>query len=189
MSPKRPGSYELPGAGSSRLRQGDLIVILRAADDLNGRGGAEMLAEVLKGHKSPQLRKLGLVDSPVFGAFASTDLEHILERITRAMNEGYLQVHLTGGGERLLLTEAGQAVENRTLAVELLSDYEERLANGQPFDPSELRFEERGVVEQLLNHIQESRDSKYIPLLEAWEPFENKKTRARIAQVLAQLQG
>lgn len=189
MSPKRPGSYDPPGAGPSRLRQGDLIVILRAADDLNGRGGAEMLAEVLKGQKSPQLRRLGLIDSPVFGAFASTELEHILERINRAMNEGYLQVHLTGGGQRLVLTEAGQAVENRTLAVELLSDYEDRLSEGRSFDPSELRFEDRGVVEQLLDHIQESRDSKYIPLLEAWEPFENKKIRSRIAQVLAQLQG
>lgn len=188
MSPKRPGNYQTLGTGSSSLRQGDLIVILRAADDLNGRGGAEMLAEVLKGLRSPELRRMGLVDSPVFGAFQATDISHILERIQQAVSEGYLQIDPGAGTNRLKLTAAGQEIESQTLALEMLSDYEARLEAGLPFDPSELRFEDRAMLENLLDHIENSQDQKYVPLLEAWEPFENKKTRARIAQILKKLQ-
>jgi hypothetical protein len=188
MSPKRPGKYDLPGTGESRLRQGDLIVILRAAGDLNGRGDAEMLAAVLKGTRSTELRRLGLVDSPVFAAFEATDEEHILKRIMSAVQDGYLQFDHASAENRLVLTPTGRTIANRTLALELLSDFEARLDEGQPVDPSELCFEDRAVIDQLLAHIQDSQDRKYIPLLEAWEPFENKKTRARISQVLESLQ-
>lgn len=179
MSPKRPD----PETG---LRREQLVVILRAADDLNGRGGAALLAGLLKGTRDNHLRKLGLENSPVFGIFEQVELEQIHSRIEKVVRSGYLQA-APANPDRLVLTDAGRSIERETLVLELLDEFKVMLVNGEPYEVSFLVEQDREVKVRLLDQIEAGGLQDFIPLLEAWEPFENRKTRNRISQVLASL--
>jgi hypothetical protein len=86
-----------------------------------------------------------------------------------------------------VLTDAGRKIERETLVVELLDEFEEMLTKGEPFEVSYLLEQDRAVVARLLDQIEARGDKGFIPLLEAWEPFENRRTRSRINQVIASL--
>lgn len=189
MSPKVPGNYLPPDQNTSQLRKSNLMVILRAADDLNGRGGIDLLVKTLKGIQEPTIRKLGLENSPVFGIYDAVEQEQIKKRIDVAIQEGYLfMVHSPAGKAQLILSQSGKAIEQETLAIELLHEFDDLVALGNPYDLSDLQMQEKKVKDRLLNLIEASQNTKYIPLLETWETIEHKKNRARINQVIHNLQ-
>lgn len=186
MTPKRPGQAPGNQPGAPGLRPEQLMVILRAADDLNGRGGVELLAALLKGSRDIHLRKLGLENSPVFGVFEQVELDQIHSRIIQAVQSGYLGTSQVNP-DRLVITDAGRTIERDTLVAELLDEFEVLLDDGEPFEVSYLLEQDRAVVARLLDQIESRGDESFIPLLEAWEPLENRKTRSRINQVIARL--
>lgn len=188
MSPKTPGKYLQPTPQNLQLHKSDLTVILRAADDLNGRGGIDLLVKILKGKQEPSIRKLGLENSPVFGIYEAIEQDQIMKRIEIAIQEGYLTVfHSSAGKSLLILSQSGKAIEKETMAIELLNEFDELLSQGEPYDLSELQTQDQAVKERLLNLIESSQNSKYIPLLVTWEALEHKKNRNRIDQVIQRL--
>jgi hypothetical protein len=186
MSPKRPGREGGQTTGHPGLQYEQLVVILRAADDLNGRGNTDLLAGILKGARESRLRNLGLESSPVFGAFEQVEIEQIHKRIALAVQSGYLET-AANHPDRLVLTEAGRKIERETLVVELLDELNAILAGGEPYELSFLLELDRGVILPLLDQIEATGNADFIPLLEAWEPFENRKIRSRINQIITNL--
>ena len=87
-----------------------------------------------------------------------------------------------------MYTEKGWAIEKETYADELLHGFDDMLATGhRPFDMSYLKDRNRGMILRLLDKVEDTRDPKYIPLLEAWEQIDYKKVRQRIQQVISYL--
>jgi hypothetical protein len=171
------------------LKEDDLKIILRGAVDLNGRGGVELLAALLKGEQTKTLRKLGLVDSPVFGIYEHIELWQVQERIQLAIGGGFLHLTERGGSPRLIITPNGQVLESEIHVKELLDRFDDLLDSGPPYELSELANLPNETLEQLLIIIQAKGESKYIPLLEAWEPFVTRRFRSRIAAVVNFLSG
>ena len=54
---------------------------------------------------------------------------------------------------------------------------------------SDLKDRNRQVIWRLLDKIEASGDPRYIPALEAWEPIDYRKVRARIRSVIRVLRG
>ena len=54
---------------------------------------------------------------------------------------------------------------------------------------SDLKDRNREVIWRLLEKIEASGDRRYIPALEAWEPIDYRKVRARIRGVIRVLRG
>ena len=52
------------------------------------------------------------------------------------------------------------------------------------FNMRYLKDKNRGLILLLLQKIEETKDSKYIPILEAWEKIDCKKVVKRIRQVI-----
>ena len=59
----------------------------------------------------------------------------------------------------------------------------------QPLDMSNLKDRNREVIWRLLEKIEASGDLRYIPALEAWEPIDYRKVRAKIRSVIRSLRG
>lgn len=170
-----------------KLQQPDLIVILRGADDLNQRGGPDMLAQMLKGDTSPQIRHLGLENSPVFGALQHRKLDQILERIQQAIEENYLTLTGNNSKTRLALTDSGWEIEYEIVAAEILADFDTLLEQTGTPDISEIIHTSTRVQMQTLELIEASGDRKYSTILATWGAFANRKVRIRIEQVLIHL--
>ena len=57
----------------------------------------------------------------------------------------------------------------------------------QPFDVGSLKDRNRDMIWRLLDRIEGSRDSRLLPLLEAWARIDYRKVRERIADVMKRL--
>lgn len=76
------------------------------------------------------------------------------------------------------------------MADEHLRNIDQALSSGQqPLDMSDLKDRNREVIWRLLEKIEASGDRRYIPALEAWEPIDYRKVRARIRSVIQTLRG
>ncbi len=171
------------GAPRRGLTEQHKIVILRAADDINQRGGRAMLVQVLKGTKEPRLRKLGLESCPVFGIYESLDTEQIQSLVNLTIESGYLQLDTSRQGERVSLTSAGKEIERSTLAAELLAEFDQLLEDDAPIDFSEFSDIDMEAQLRLLEMIAASGSQHYLGLLAAWEPYAPRKLRRRIESV------
>jgi superfamily II DNA helicase RecQ len=187
---KSPKKSHSKGKGSKPHPVGasDLAVILRAADDLNQRGGRELLVQVLKGATDARLRRLGLEQCPVFGIYETQELAQIDEKINQVLEKGYLQLEMTRQGERIHLTPAGEEIEHDTLAVELLADFDELLDTGFEIDFSQFSDTKIETQRRLLDLVAARGDQRYLRLLAAWEPFAPRKLRRQIETVQQNLE-
>jgi superfamily II DNA helicase RecQ len=187
METRKNPLASIPHVAAKNLAQRNLVCVLRAADDLRGRGGPELLARVLKGEASSRLRKMGLEECPVYGIFAHMDMPQILARINLAMMEGYLKFDQVGDRFYVTLTEDGREVELDTLANEIIYEFDEILASNQPIDLSDLILLDRQTLDRVLSRLESNCDPKYIPILENWEIYENRKMRNRIDRLIEKL--
>ena len=180
--------YHLDPKGIKNLPLDEIKAILRGADDLIMSGGRALLAKVLKGSRAKEVLNLGLDRSPVYGYYRHLSLEDILSRIDWVILSGYLAIEYDYRLPLLVYTEKGWAIEQETYADEFLHGFDDILATGhRPFDMSYLKDRNRGMILRLLDKVEDTRDPKYIPLLEAWEQIDYKKVRQRIQQVISYL--
>jgi hypothetical protein len=83
----------------------------------------------------------------------------------------------------------GWEIERETYAKELLHEFDEMLEKTPPpYDMTYLKDRSRDMIFLLLDRVAETKDPKYIPLLEAWEAVDFKKVRARIREVIQAIQ-
>ena len=154
---------------------------------LIGRGGRTQLSLLLKGSKAASIIANGLDRCPVYGFYRSMAIDDILRGIDWTIEHRYLRIEYSGRFPVLVFTERGWAIEVETMVQELVDMFEERLAAGPPYDFSELKDRDRGMIFLLLDKIEASEQPEFIPLLMAWAEIDYAKVRARIASVIQTL--
>jgi superfamily II DNA helicase RecQ len=181
--------YQLDTKGIRHLPQHEIVAILRGADDLIMSGGRSLLTKVLKGSQDKKVLELGLNESPVYGYYQELSAEQVLARIDWVILHGYLKIEYEWRLPKLVFTPVGWEIERQTYAKELLFEFDEMLEKSSPpYDMTYLKDRNREMIFILLDRVAETKDPKYIPLLEAWEAVDYKKVRARIREVIEAIQ-
>ena len=180
--------YHLDPGKIKDLPSEEIKAILRGADEMIAKGGRNLLTKVLKGSQAKDVLGLQLEQSPVYGYYRNLSPEDILAKIDWVILNGFMRLEYDYRLPLLVYTKAGWEIEKKTYAHELLQDIDRFLAAGQrPYDMSYLKDRNRDLIWCLLDKIETSGDSKYIPVLEDWELVEYKKVRERIQQVISHL--
>jgi hypothetical protein len=181
--------YQLDTKGIRHLPQHEIVAILRGADDLIMSGGRSLLTKVLMGSQDKKVLELGLNESPVYGYYQELSAEQVLARIDWVILHGYLKIEYEWRLPKLVFTPVGWEIERQTYAKELLFEFDEILEKSSPpYDMTYLKDRNREMIFILLDRVAETKDPKYIPLLEAWEAVDYKKVRARIREVIEAIQ-
>jgi hypothetical protein len=180
--------YHLDDKGIRSLPQDEIVAILRGADDLIMSGERNLLCKILIGSRAQDVLKRELDRSPVHGFYRNLTLAEILARVDWVILEGYLRIEYDYRLPLLVYTPAGWAIERETYAVELLAGFDEKLTSGPPpYDMTYLKERDRGMILLLLDKVEQSGNTKYIPLLNDWARIDYRKVRERIGQVIASL--
>ena len=178
----------LNSGGIKKLSDTEIALVLRGADDLIMTGGRRLLAKILKGSKEKRLLELGLDSSPVYGTLRDLSLEQVMARIDWLIIKGYLAIEYDYRLPMLIYTRKGWEIERETYTKEMLERLDQQIEANDPdasFDW--LNEKNREVVLGVLDAIELSGDSKYIPALERWSRSTFRKLRIRIKAVLGAL--
>jgi hypothetical protein len=170
------------------LAENEIALILRGADELIMRGGRALLGKVLKGSREKKLIELALDQSPAYGALGNLTMEEILARVDWLILNDYLAIEYDGRLPLLVYTPRGWEIERETYAGELHARVDALIsASDTPPDLTWLNDKNREVVMLLLERIEATGNSRYIPALEAWSHNTFKKIRQRIRRVVEHL--
>lgn len=180
-----------PDAGEiKQLPAEEIALILRGADDLIMRGGRNQLTKILKGSREKRLIELELDQSPAYGKLGHLTTDEILARIDWLILNDYLDIEYDGRLPLLVYTPRGWEIERDTYTAEMLAQVDALIADSDtPPDLTWLNDRNREVVMLLLDRIEATGDSRYLPALEAWSNNTYKKIRTRIRRVMASLSG
>jgi superfamily II DNA helicase RecQ len=163
--------------------------VLRAADELIGQGGRTLLAKILKGSREKRVLELGLDACPVYGAMKAQPVSEVMALIDHCLRAGYLSLTYSGRLPVLVFTERGWAIERATMVQELFNQWREWVEHGVvPASMEYLKDRNRGMIFEFLDTVQRQGDARYIPLLTRWAAVDYKKVRARIAEVMSDLE-
>src|SRR5271157_1787628 len=183
-------SYHLVTKGIRSLPPADVRMILRGADDLIMRGGRHLLTLILKGSRAKDVLTRSLDESPAHGFYKNLPAEEVQARVDWVIRQGYLAIEYDYRLPLLIYTPKGWSIEKETMANEHLRHIDQALRSSrQPPNMSDLKDRNREVIWRLLEKIEASGDLRYIPALEAWEPIDYRKVRARIRSVIRTLRG
>jgi RQC domain len=183
-------AYHLDTKGIRFLPPAEVRMILRGADDLIRRGGRHLLTLILKGSRAKEVLTRSLDLSPAHGFYKNLSAEEVLARVDWVIRQGYLAIEYDYRLPLLVYTPKGWSIEKETMADEHLRHIDQALRSSrQPPDMSDLKDRNREVIWRLLEKIEASGDLRYIPALEAWEPIDYRKVRARIRSVIRSLRG
>ncbi len=182
---KRKVPVNLHPQDSGPLTSEEIRIILRGADDLIGEGGRNILAKILKGSKDKKVLELGLNKSPAYGYYSDLSIHDITSKIDWLIIKKYLIIEYSGRLPMLIYSPKGWEIEKDTYAEELLSGFDKLIDSGiDCFNMLYLKDRARDMIMLLLDKIQDSGDSKYIPILKAWKKIDYRKVRARIDSVI-----
>jgi superfamily II DNA helicase RecQ len=184
---KRVGT-ELNANGIKSLPDNEIKTILRGADDLIMSGGRAMLAKILAGSKDKKLLALELDQSPVYGAFKGTSQQEILAKIDWMILHDYLEIEYDYRLPLIVFTEKGWSIERDTYADELMVKLLEAAENHTYEFVETLKERNRGMILLLLDKIAESGNKELITILKAWQMNEYKKVKAKIQEVIDELE-
>jgi hypothetical protein len=180
-------AYLLDPGDVATLSAAEIAAILRGADSMIGSGGRTQLSKLLKGSREASVLDHRLDLNPSFGFFRPLSLQEILHRVDWVIERSYLKIEYSGRLPVLFFTPAGWAIEAVTMADELLRGFDARLAAGPPYDLSDLKDRNRGMIFLLLDRIEASGRGDFLPLLTAWYEIDYAKVRARIEKTAQQL--
>ena len=177
--------YHLDAKNIKHLPQDELHKILRAADPLIMSGGRSMLAKVLKGSKEKKLLKHNLNTNPAYGYFKELSIEEITAKIDWAILRGFLAIEYDYRLPLLVYTPLRLEIEKDIYSDELLEGFDKMLDSGQTtFNMTYLKDRNREMINLLLDKVQATQNSKYIPILEAWAEIDYKKIQKRIRAIV-----
>ena len=176
----------LDNKGITQLADSEIALILRGADDLICTGGRSLLSKILKGSRVKRLLELGLDQSPVFGALGDLSLEQITARIDWLIINGYLDIEYDYRLPMLIYTRKGWEIEKKTFTAEMLTKLDQQISQGDLLGSYEWLNEiNREVIMGMLDAIEASSNSKYLPALRGWSRVAVKKVRQRIEKVMS----
>ncbi|MGM0366481.1 MAG: RQC-minor-1 family DNA-binding protein [Actinomycetota bacterium] len=174
---------------SGPLSSEEIRIILRGADDLIMEGGRNLLAKILKGSRDKKVLALGLDKSPVYGYYSGLSIYDIASKIDWLIINRYLIIEYNGRLPMLVYSSRGWGIEKDTYTDELLSEFDRLIESGiDCFNMLYLKDRARDMIMLLLDKIQDSGDSKYIPILKAWKKIDYRKVRNRIDSVIMLLE-
>lgn len=170
------------------LPQEEMLAILRAADEIIGQGGRSLLSKILKGSKDKKLLELELDRNPAYGALKTFTLAQITEKIDEMLAYGLLETEMNWRQPVVIFSPLGWLIERERRAEEFLKEWDQWLANDTvPISMEYLKDRNRGMIFLFLYKILKTGDTKYIPLLEKWEPLDYRKVREEIRKVIQAL--
>ena len=179
----------LDSKGIKNLPFEEIKVILRGADELIMSGGRTLLAKILKGSKDKKLIELKLDKCRVYGRLNDQTIEQIAARIDWLILNNYLDIEYDYRLPLLVFTEKGWQIEIDTRADEFLQKFDEMIKTGQSnFDMTFLKDRNRRMIFRLLDKVRDTKDKRYIPILEAWKSVDYKKVRQRINTVIRSIE-
>lgn len=181
-------SADLNARGLKNIPDRELHAILRGADDIIGRGGRSLLVKILRGSTSKPVLERGLDNSPVHGSFREHSNDDTLARVDWAILNGYLRLEYSDRLPLIVFSDKGWEIAREIRASELLKGIEAAISSGPPHEMEYLRDRDRGMILLLLDKIEATGDSRFIPPLRAWKKIDYKKVQARINQVIRKLE-
>ena len=184
----RRAPIHLDVKGLIDLPVADLHAVLRGADDLIARGGRTLLKRILRGSKNKDVLARGLDRSPVYGHFKNLSDEETLARIDWTILNGFLRIEHLSRLPVLVYTQIGWEIERENFADELLAGFDNLVQNGPPYDMEYLKDKDRQMILRLLEKIETTLDTQYVPLLAAWKKIDYKKVQIRIREVIRRLE-
>ena len=184
----RRAPIHLDAKGLIDLPVADLHAVLRGADDLIARGGRTLLKRILRGSKNKDVLARGLDRSPVYGHFKNLSDEETLARIDWTILNGFLRIEQLNRLPVLVYTQIGWEIERENFADELLAGLDNLVQNGPPYDMEYLKDKDRQMILRLLEKIETTLDTQYVPLLAAWKKIDYKKVQIRIREVIRRLE-
>ena len=180
--------YQLDSKDIQHLPQDEIKKILRAADPLIMSGGRSLLAKVLKGSKEKKLLEHKLDTNPAYGYFSNLSIEKITAKIDWTILRDFLSIEYDYRLPLIVYTPLGWEIEKDTYSDELLAGFDNMLNSDQKvFDMTYLKDRNRQLINLLLDKVQETRDAKYIPILESWAEIDYKKIKKRINAIVTNL--
>ncbi len=165
--------------GVTELSDEEIRIILRGADELIFIGGRGLLAKVLKGSRQKAILEHELDRSPAYGALSELSLEKITARIDWLIINGYFRIEYDYRLPLLVYGERGWAIERETYADELLERLDTVIADSDVDALADLTWlTERNpeVLRLVITRIEDSQDSKYLPVLQRWKKSASKRT-------------
>lgn len=183
MSRKPRVQYVLDTGNIKNLPENEIKMILRGADELIGTGGRSMLVKILKGSKDKKVLEHHLDECPAYGFYHSLTLEEISYRVDWVIEEDYLRIEYGGRLPLLIFSEKGWGMEEETFAEEIYQKFCQDLEENQRNVISKMKEVNRQVVFDVLEKIRASKNTAFLPLLEAWKNVEVRKVKARISSV------
>ena len=164
--------------GITELSDEEIRIILRGADDLIFSGGRGLLAKVLKGSRQKAVLEHELDRSPAYGVLSKLSLDDITARIDWLIINGYFHIEYDYRLPLLVYGERGWAIERETYADELLERLDGLIAdadNDATADLSWLTERNPDVLRLMIKRIEDSKDSKYLPVLQRWKKSVSKR--------------
>jgi superfamily II DNA helicase RecQ len=164
----------LDSKGTKSLPFEEIKAILRGADVLIMSGGRSLLAKILRGSKDKKVLELNHDKCPVYGYFNDHTIEQITAKIDWLILNGYLDIEYDYRLPLLVFTEKGWQIEMDTRTDEFLKEFDEMIKKGQSnFDMTYLKDRNRKMIFKLLDKVQNTKDKRYIPILEAWKSIDS----------------
>jgi superfamily II DNA helicase RecQ len=141
----------------------EIKVILRCADELIASGGRSLLAKMLKGSKDKKVLEHKFDSSPYYGFYKDFTIEEITSKIDRVIEDGYLRIEYDYRLPLVYFTEAGWEMEKHTYTDELLEKLKQ-ISRTKDFEfIKTLKDKNRKMIFLLLDKIQKSGDSVFLP--------------------------
>lgn len=167
----------------------EIKIILRAADPLIMSGGRTLLSKILKGSKEKKVLELELHKNPSYAYFKDLSIDDIKAKIDWVILNHYLNIKYDYRLPLLVYTAQGWAIEKDTYSDELLEGFDKMLESGSDYYlMTYLKDQNRQIILMLLDKVQATNNSKYIPILKAWEKIDYKKVQKRIRSVVRHLE-
>lgn len=168
-----------------QLSDDEIRIILCAADELIFSGGRGLLARVLKGSRQKAVLEHEYDRSPAYGALSEQTLEQITAKIDWLIVNGYFHIEYDSRLPLLVYGKRGWTIERETYADELFQRLDELIADGDALaDLSWLTEKNPQVLWLVLERIEDSSDSKYLPALQRWKKSASQKTGYHIREAV-----
>lgn len=173
----------LDTGGIKVLKEPEIEMILRGADELIGVGGRNMLAKILKGSKDKKVLEHHLDECPAYGFYQSLTLADISHKVDWMIKMDYLRIDYQDRLPTLIFSEKGWEIEMQTLAEEIYQKFCRDLKEKKMDTIFRMKDMNRQVVFGVLEKIRAGKNPGFLPMLAAWKAVEVRKVRERISSV------
>lgn len=171
----------------SPLSEIDINAILRAADEVIGMGGRNIIAKILKGSHDKIVLEKELNVCSSYGFYNIYSLDEIIQRIDWMITNNYFKIEYRGKLPVIVFSDKGWETYKPVYRDEIYDLMINVKQNDYPSIIERLKKTNRQIIVILLHKIGESKEIELLDLLAEWEKIEVKKVREMIDNTIEQL--